>query len=78
VREVSSDSTNAEFVLTGTPDTWKKIFSKVPGTRASFMHFALSTGALRFTGPFLTTYAQQVKPWEYLLDIVALKVMGDR
>jgi putative sterol carrier protein len=62
----------ADFVLTGAPDVWKRVFSKVPKARASAFHLALSTGQIRFTGPFMQTYLKQVKAWEHLLDVMSL------
>ena len=72
VREVDVQGASADFVLTATPDNWKKVFSKLPKARASFMHYGLSTGAVRFTGPFMKTYLSQVKPWEHLIDVMSL------
>ena len=71
VREVDPQGASADFALTATPDNWKKVFSKLPKARASFMHYALSTGAIRFTGPFMKTHLAQVKSWEYLIDVMS-------
>src|SRR5262245_1407475 len=73
VREVErSAHEEADFVLTAAPDVWKRVFSKVPKARASGFHLALSTGQIRFTGPFMQTYLKQVKAWEHLLDLMSL------
>jgi hypothetical protein len=71
VREVSDlAAESADFVLTASPATWRRVFSKVPRTRVSGFHFALSTGDIRFTGPFMVTYLEQSRPWEHLLDLM--------
>jgi len=63
---------SADYVLTGAPDVWKRVFSKVPKARASGFHLALSTGQIRFTGPFMQTYLKQSEAWEHLLDLISM------
>lgn len=71
VREVDDPAAeSADFVLTASPGTWRRVFSKVPRTRVSGFHFALSTGDIRFTGPFMVTYLEQSRSWEHLLDLM--------
>jgi hypothetical protein len=62
----------ADFVLTAKLDVWKRVYSKVPKARASGFHLALSTGQIRFTGPYMVAYLKKVKAWEHLLDLMSL------
>jgi len=79
VQEVAdAEQMPADFVLTASPDVWKRVYSKVPKARASGFHLALSTGQIRFTGPFMVAYLKRVKAWEHLLDQMSLnKVVTD-
>jgi hypothetical protein len=73
VHEVADlDREPADYVLTAAPDTWKRVFSKVPKARASAFHLGLSTGQIRFTGPFMTIYLKHSKAWEHVLDLMSL------
>jgi putative sterol carrier protein len=79
VQEVAdTENLSADFVLTASPDVWKRVYSKVPKARASGYHLALSTGQIRFTGPYMVAYLKRNKAWEHLLDQMSLhKVVTD-
>jgi hypothetical protein len=72
LHEVDPAAAEADYVLTGPPAVWGRVFSKVPKARASGFHLALSTNQIRFTGPFMQTYLRQTKPWEHLLDLASI------